>query len=292
MSLRILLVADVDLPSAIKLVEWILATDYEPESEQQQHTHHQDASHGPTSWSLCCIIGPFAHRERPELVTPEERAADEGEMSAIIAQLENIVCRAVYVPGPNDPVMPAFTGRYGTPQLTGTSQNINSKVLRLLPGLCIAGYTEAPGQDADRCLAEARALCSMQPTVAHTKIAVQDSIAGTDTLLLLSCTNAESAIPTRTAVASGETSSGWLENLWKRPEFVSRVGAHFWSGYTPPCSSGGDAEVLRGSAQVPQSCVPTVSLRLSGQFGAVDLVLDEATAKWRVDHVSYLQIPT
>ncbi|CAM9524411.1 unnamed protein product, partial [Ascophyllum nodosum] len=88
--LRMLLLADVDLDSAGRMVEW--------------------AIQGGTAFDLCAVCGDFVSRTGDWTAhgEPDERlSAEEGEISAILAQLENTVCRVVYVPGPLDPLIPS-----------------------------------------------------------------------------------------------------------------------------------------------------------------------------------------
>ncbi|KDO27212.1 hypothetical protein SPRG_07461 [Saprolegnia parasitica CBS 223.65] len=68
------------------------------------------------------------------LQSPEELAAAEGDMTALISRLEMIVCRVVYVPGPYDP---SSTKRPTTkpflPKLTPYSINCDGAPTVLLP---------------------------------------------------------------------------------------------------------------------------------------------------------------
>eukprot|EP00903_Cladosiphon_okamuranus_P011198 g10566.t2 len=138
--LRLLLLADVDLDSAKRVVEWALQ--------------------GEKAFDLCAVCGDFVPRTEGWSIlseTEEELSAEEGEMSATLAQLENTVCRVVYVPGPLDPVMPSIrlsrsqrnkgdaAAAQKEPcllQLTPTSKNLHRRNLRLAPGLSMAGFTE------------------------------------------------------------------------------------------------------------------------------------------------------
>ncbi|CAM9552813.1 unnamed protein product, partial [Discosporangium mesarthrocarpum] len=85
--LRLLLLSDVDLPAASRVVKWALRREV-------------------TSFDLCVICGDFIHRPRGAISSEEELLAEEGQISAALGQLENIVSRVVYVPGPLDPLVP------------------------------------------------------------------------------------------------------------------------------------------------------------------------------------------
>ncbi|CAN0177032.1 unnamed protein product, partial [Hapterophycus canaliculatus] len=94
--LRLLLLADVDLASAGRMVEWAIQEE--------------------KAFDLCAVCGDFVPRPEgwsAEAQTEEQLSAEEGEMSATLgksraSQLENTVCRVVYVPGPLDPVIPSI----------------------------------------------------------------------------------------------------------------------------------------------------------------------------------------
>ena len=68
--LRILVVSDTDVNSAIRLAEYFV-----PKQPQ---------------FDCCLVFGPFT---QSNIVTREDGAIAEGDMASCIAQLENIVCR-------------------------------------------------------------------------------------------------------------------------------------------------------------------------------------------------------
>lgn len=150
--LRILVVADVDLPSVSALAEFTL----------QQNNLVFDAS----MVDLCIACGSFARDEdllpylrgqqerrmkdrqsnnqhdsassgawtaAPFFRSREETAALEGLMTAALSQLESIVCRVVYCPGSEDPVTTLFTDR--SRRLTPNSRNVHQQWLPLAPGI-------------------------------------------------------------------------------------------------------------------------------------------------------------
>jgi hypothetical protein len=120
-SVRILVVHDIDVAAATRLASWVLCSALK------------------TAYDLCCVLGPLTHHEGEAHLTPELRAADEGCITTTIAILEQIVCRVVYLPAPND---------LGSDDvhLTPSSQNINRRALQLLPGLIAVGNTVQQSQ--------------------------------------------------------------------------------------------------------------------------------------------------
>ena len=68
----------------------------------------------------------------------QDDAVALGDIASAIAQLENIVCRIVYLPGDIDP----STLLVEQVHLTPNSMNINGKSLQLAHNLTIVGYTE------------------------------------------------------------------------------------------------------------------------------------------------------
>ena len=94
--------------------------------------------------------------------TPEQDAADEGTITSTLAQLENIVCRVLYVPGTGDPpslrglLVPRRARRDVPPpgtvpprRLTPNSRNVQRSWIQLAPGLGVAGLTRDGGGDDD-----------------------------------------------------------------------------------------------------------------------------------------------
>jgi len=181
-SIRILVVADIDLPSAAALAEYCL---------QQRNTLF-DASR----IDLCIACGPFCrdedvltylrgkhrlrklkpcsppvhyhhdttsasnHRQHSQFPTPfsrnkEETAGLEGLLTASLSQLESIVCRVVYCPGTSDPItsmVPPTSHSTRQQQdtsrrLTPNSRNIHKQWLPLAPSLGCAGLVYLESTD-------------------------------------------------------------------------------------------------------------------------------------------------
>lgn len=153
-TIRVLVVADLDLPSAAALAEYTL----------QQRNQVFDASR----IDLCIACGPFsrdedlrAYRSRrqqkrtnktvqqsPFVRSREETAALEGLVTAALSQLENIVCRVVFCPGSTDPITTILPGDDGREKLrlTPNSRNIHQQWIPLAPSLGCAGllYLQSP----------------------------------------------------------------------------------------------------------------------------------------------------
>lgn len=178
-SIRILLVSDVDLPSASALAEYTLL----------QNNRVFDASR----IDLCIACGPFCRdedmlpylkgKQRQQLQqayeedqqstdganfnsnqqsssswsssvyfrSQEETAAMEGLVTAAISQLESIVCRVVFCPGSTDPlsvsnIATSSSSDHTTLRFTPNSRNIHRQWLPLAPGLGCAGllFLDAP----------------------------------------------------------------------------------------------------------------------------------------------------
>lgn len=151
----VLVVADLDLPSAAALAEYTL----------QQRNQVFDASR----IDLCIACGPFSRDEdlrayqsrrqrkkrpnktvqqSPFVRSREETAALEGLVTAALSQLENIVCRVVFCPGITDPITTILPGQDGREKLrlTPNSRNVHQQWLPLAPSLGCAGllYLESP----------------------------------------------------------------------------------------------------------------------------------------------------
>jgi hypothetical protein len=166
-TIRILVVADLDLSSAAALAEYTL----------QQRNQVFDASR----IDMCIACGPFARDEdlqmyhrssrrrrqrqqqqqqqqqlvprkpSPFVRSREETAALEGLVTAILSQLENIVCRVIFCPGSTDPLTTIIIPRSSTDgreklRLTPNSRNVHQQWLPLAPSLGCGGllYLKSP----------------------------------------------------------------------------------------------------------------------------------------------------
>jgi hypothetical protein len=114
-SYRFLLCRDIDAQSALKIAE-----------------HFVPLSPIFDGIILC---GPFIH---DDLTSPESEAVAVGDIASIIAQFENIVCRVIYLPGPQDP-HETLTHQL---HLTPNSVNIHGRQLNLTNSLSVVGFTE------------------------------------------------------------------------------------------------------------------------------------------------------
>lgn len=114
-SIRILVVSDVDIRSAVEMVERFVPND--------------------PQFTACLVCGPFTNMA---LDTKENEAAAQGDMSYILSLFENIVCRVVYVGDDADPLKPVLEQI----NLTPNSVNIHARSLQLLPSLTISGVCE------------------------------------------------------------------------------------------------------------------------------------------------------
>lgn len=120
--MRVLVVCDVDSASAAKLTERYVCGSVDgvkPEFE------------------AVILLGPFVGSSQSH-ASPEGEAITEGEMASLIAQLENIVCRVVYLPSSSDPIRSVTDQLHLTPN----SVNIHARAMPLIDGLYIAGFTE------------------------------------------------------------------------------------------------------------------------------------------------------
>ena len=117
-SLKVLIIADVDIISS-----GLLAEKYVKEA--------------PT-FDMILLCGPFTHRE---CSSQEEIALVHGDISAIVAQLENIVCRVCYLGSEMDPTA-ILTEQL---HLTPNSINIHARRLPVCDGLFLMGFAETAG---------------------------------------------------------------------------------------------------------------------------------------------------
>jgi hypothetical protein len=117
-KLRILIVSNIDLSSTGQLAEFYI-------------------NQGPI-FDLCIVCGPFAHPEVPDINSPENIAASQGDMASQLAYFENIVCRVVYLPSESEPPKTLAEQLHLTPN----SVNIHARSILLTPNLYLSGFTE------------------------------------------------------------------------------------------------------------------------------------------------------
>lgn len=137
-SIRILVVADADLQSAASLAEFTL----------MQNGKLFEAS----MLDLCLACGPFSCEDdllpylQPnspmEQHSREGTIALEGLVTSALSQLESIVCRVLYIPGPTDPLTLLMKNEQEQhKRLTPNSRNVHQQWLPLVPGLGCAGLS-------------------------------------------------------------------------------------------------------------------------------------------------------
>lgn len=164
-TLRVLVVADVDLNAASALAEYTIQQknkvfdasridliiacgsfcrddDLRPylvgkQRQEARRRSQQQQKQSQTNSSLKSSSTPF-FRSR------EDTAALEGLFTAALSQLESIVCRVVYCPGATDPLTTIVSDRPN--RLTPNSRNVHQQWMPIAPGLGCAAllYFEAP----------------------------------------------------------------------------------------------------------------------------------------------------
>lgn len=87
------------------------------------------------SYDGIILCGPMTHSV---LKSQEDQVVASGDMASIIAQLENIVCRVVYLPSATDPIDTCLEQMHLTPN----SVNIAARRVDLAKGLFITGFSE------------------------------------------------------------------------------------------------------------------------------------------------------
>ena len=118
-ELRVLLCHDLDLRSSIQLTDLLVRRG--------------------RKFDLVLLCGPFTSVLNRIPISAEEEAIRVADLSSIIAQFENVVCRVVYLPSDYDP-----SKLRGDKQLflTPNSMGINQCMLPLTPSLSIIGFLE------------------------------------------------------------------------------------------------------------------------------------------------------
>ena len=157
-SLRVLVISDVDIKSAAQLADFsVHDADFNNSLNAGIKNGLQPAYNDGIE--LCMACGPFVHdhirsNERDEggdssktvkqmNQTLEQDIGNEGFMTCVLSQLENIVCRLVYVPCKTcDPRRTTEDGLNGDHlRLTPNSRNVYNRILPMLYGLGVAGLS-------------------------------------------------------------------------------------------------------------------------------------------------------
>lgn len=114
---RFLICSDIDGPSATRISEKFISC--EP------------------CFDAVILAGPLAHSE-DRLETKEDIAVIKGDISSILAQFENIVCRVLYLPSESDPT----DIRLEQLHLTPNSINFHGRQIYLTSTLRLLGFSE------------------------------------------------------------------------------------------------------------------------------------------------------
>jgi hypothetical protein len=128
---RLLVISDLDLPTSSSLSEHLL--------QKKQHLQVD----------LIIIVGSLLPPpSNPSAITPpqtlEQTSSNIGTLTTIISQLENIVCRIIYIPSSTTPtplLKPSKTHNT-MPRLTPNSLNMSNRFIKMSYKLGIVGYTE------------------------------------------------------------------------------------------------------------------------------------------------------
>ena len=110
---------------------------YEPDMHSSMMLAEKFVPNDPF-FDVCIACGSFSAENIDVNSSVEAAACALGDISSTIAQLENIVCRVLYLPGPLDP--PELLQRQCS--LTPNSAQVHGRTAQLAPGLHVAGYTE------------------------------------------------------------------------------------------------------------------------------------------------------
>ncbi len=249
-NIRLLIARDLDMDSARRLVEKCLCGQ-------------------ESRWDLCCLLGPFALKDDEgkgplneeeweevgvvKVEDPIRLARAQGDVSAIIAQVENVSCRVVYTPSSLDIVLEdcikARRNRKQAPMFTSTSKCIHGQRLRLIRGLVIAG----------------NAAESNEPRKGKGTELLQNILSmGQEKVILL------------TPAPQNDT---WVKDIEKANDYQSNVVLHVCAP-----STSDDGSVPNGIADEGPVVLPLGSLKNEHCHASVFLETD-AKGVWRVSSV-------
>lgn len=267
-SLKILIVADVDLKSSSALVEEYATKD--------------------NAFDMILLCGPICYRE---CETPEQIASVHGEISAIIAQLENIVCRVCLLASELDPSA-ILTEQL---HLTPNSVNVHGRSLSLSQGLSLLGFAETSGNlvsdklpdDVDRSADSDEELGTMD-------LRLESSVTSVELINDL-LDRAQSENERGTCILAFHQKYPHTLNhlLFHMPEKLQEAGVSLL--ITPPVATTSEGEVkeIRLPPKLGKLYIASPgSLRRSGEYCSVEIALTDISesATWVVKDVRNLRI--
>lgn len=280
-SMKILIVADVDIASAS-----ILSERFVP--------------HDPIfDFILAC--GPFHSSASPSAAvataaattatnSTEQNAVIEGDIATAIAHLENMVCRVIYLPAESDP--PATL--HSQLHLTPNSVNIYARQMLLRDNLYVSGFTEKSDDlvtaglphDDDRSPDSDDELEGVEIKSSTSSISIINEII-TNTLKE---NGDESSSSTDSSTGSSASDGIFILNykythtlshfLFHMPELLQRAGLMLC--IVPTLSE--ESQRLPASFGSMTIVVPK-SLRYGGHYCIVNLQLQDDSNRWMVDSV-------
>lgn len=268
-KLKVLIIADVDIISS-----GLLAEKY--------------VKKAPV-FDMILLCGPFTHRE---CSSPEEIALVQGDISAVVAQLENIVCRVCYLASEVDPTV-VLTEQL---HLTPNSINIHARRLPVCDGLFLMGFAETAGnlketglpEDVDR---------SAESDEEMEGVGVQSTTSSIEVI--------EEMLEEGTALNAGSSMGMFCLHykyattlnhvLFHMPNMTNKAGVKLM---VMPPSAQLESENAPSAPRLPAKLGPLSiaspgSLRQGGNYCSVSLSLGEeggAVGEWKVDSVENLTL--
>lgn len=261
-AMKVLVVADVDNVSSGLLAEKFVRKDPE--------------------FHMILLCGPFTHRP---CSSPEEVALVQGDISAIIAQLETIVCRVCYLASEADPTSLLSEELHLTPN----SINVHARRLPINENLFLIGFAETAGnlkstglpEDVDRSAESDEELDGVDVQSTASSIQVIEE-------LLEKGTSLNNGKPSTGIFAFNYKYTHTLNQvLFHMPNMTGKAGVKLM--VMPPLvqqESDDAPSAPRLPAKLgPLSIASPGSLRLGGNYCTVSLVRDLTKSGWNVDAI-------
>ncbi|KAJ1418557.1 hypothetical protein B484DRAFT_453656 [Ochromonadaceae sp. CCMP2298] len=257
-SFRLLVCRDVDGPSSARIAEHFVPN--EP------------------MFDAILLAGPLLHQD---VENKEDKAVAEGDISSIFAQLENIVCRVLYLPSEYDPSDILAEQLHLTPN----SVNIHGRQIALTDTLHLMGFSEkgekiarlAYSQDDRDRSAES------DDEMENVQLSSANSISIITEMLTNSAANQPSA-PTSTPTTP--LSSGIFMLNYRYSHTLNQLLFHMGESLDSAgvrlcvlCSDSPETDRLPAKFGNYHIAAPK-SLRETGGYTVVDIAFNEDTAAW------------
>ena len=221
-------------------------------------------------------------------ISPEERAARRGLITAALSQLESIVCRVVYML--KDDCVSRKSNNHEHLRLTSNSLDIQNRWLPLVEGLGLAGHLDANDQNdstglgdqpLERLLRSAHPLAPTDQNEDHT-LRDQEAVLFQSIVITLARVRKGSLEKSEGSLDQPENLKGELSHQPETEKYKktknSFVRDHLLLEIAADAEASASSHCYSANGDATTTVITPGSLRKRGEFCLVDLILDDEAA--------------